>query len=405
MRSFFLRYLPHFYRIEYFLDSYFSFFLAKITGSNFKNRTKNRLDINLLKEKIEKNQKKRLAIFVAFHNSNELPISNLNYLDILRETFFEIIYVHNGELNQDIKDILKSKGCYVICRKNIGQDFGAWKDSLSLINYYKLTNKLEWILLCNDSNFCLGGSNAEIFVEKFSSILENKKEIDFISLNCNYEKMLHYQSYFLCLSNSVFQNKKFHKFWRNYMPLSNRFHAIERGEKRLSKKVLNHFRPRVIYNSHELYKNISSKHTNFKYLIGNLPKSSFYLESCIDLESENLNINNLGAKKIINALESYNQSHVFGLLNIVFLSNPFFKKDVVRMGTFSFSQIYELLNLEKLQLDQYLIDEIMDLLTRRGTSYSYLESTRTAYRKGINPFGTTFDYHAQTQNLKDKFFN
>ena len=75
------------------------------------------------------------------------------------------------------------------------------------------------------------------------------------------------------------------------------------------------------------------------------------------------------------------------------------------MGTFSFSQIYELLNSEKLQINQNLIEEIMNLLTKRGTSYSYLESIRTAYRKGINPFGTTFDYHTQTQNLKNKFYS
>ena len=33
---------------------------------------------------------------------------------------------------------LNDRGCYVICRKNIGQDFGAWKDCFALINYYKL---------------------------------------------------------------------------------------------------------------------------------------------------------------------------------------------------------------------------------------------------------------------------
>ena len=135
-------------------------------------------------------------------------------------------------------------------RENIGQDFGAWKDSFELIKFYKLNIDLDWLLFCNDSNFCLGGDNSDKFISKLSSKLEKINEIDFISLNCNYERRLHYQSYFLCFSKVVFQNKKFQKFWKRYLPISHRFHAIENGEKKLSSKVLSSFRPSVIFTSH-----------------------------------------------------------------------------------------------------------------------------------------------------------
>ena len=85
-----------YFRIEYFVSAYFSFTILKFKGTNYLKRTKDRKDINILREKIEKNNKKRLAIFVAFHSKNLIPKSNLNYLNILNKCSFTTIYIING---------------------------------------------------------------------------------------------------------------------------------------------------------------------------------------------------------------------------------------------------------------------------------------------------------------------
>ena len=77
-----------YFRLEYRIEAYLSFIFEKLKGSNFKTRTKNRGDINFLKERLIKNEKKRLAIFVAFHNPNLIPESNINHLNILKESLF-----------------------------------------------------------------------------------------------------------------------------------------------------------------------------------------------------------------------------------------------------------------------------------------------------------------------------
>ena len=64
-----------YFRIEYFLSASLSFAILKFKGSNYLKRTKDRKDISELREKIEKNNKKRLAIFVAFHSKNTVPKS------------------------------------------------------------------------------------------------------------------------------------------------------------------------------------------------------------------------------------------------------------------------------------------------------------------------------------------
>ena len=393
------------FRIEYIFSAYLSFFFLKLKGTNYLKRTENRNDIIQLKEKIEKNPKKRLAIFVAFHSASKIPQSNLNYINILKKCSFNIIYILNGNLNEKVLEQLNFLDCYVICRENVGQDFGAWKDGIALLERYKITEQLKWLLLCNDSNFCLGGRNSDYFIETFSETLDSSKEVDFISLNCNYERRLHYQSYFLCLSNNVFQNKIFINFWDKYLPLNHRFHAIESGEKKFTTKVLNKYRPKIMYTSHELCESIiSNLNDDYHFLIKNLPKSLFFLEAAFENNTENKELIKLGISKIINSLESYNPSHVFGLLNVIYLQAPFLKKDVMRQGVFSYSQIYEILQIDKLNIAENLRNEIMEFFIRGGTTYSYMESKRSAYRRGIPVFGKIYEYQFESTLIRDKYF-
>tara|TARA_B100000886_G_scaffold20799_1_gene13289 strand:- start:525 stop:1763 length:1239 start_codon:yes stop_codon:yes gene_type:complete len=401
----------HFYKIvlpklfwgsNYYLEALFVYALIKLQGSTPNKRLRDRNNINFLKDRLAKTNSKRLAIFVGYHNSNKIPESNLNYLNILRKTNFEIIYVHNGNLDQNIKKLLTDLGHYVICRDNVGQDMGAYKDVMILLENHKLTDKLNWILICNDSNFCIGGENAEKFSNRLSNILEKEvqNKPDFISLNCNYDRDLHHQSYFLCFSSIVFKNKKFKNFWKNYIPLNHRYHAIEQGEKKLTKKVLSKYKAKIMFTSHELCASLNVNLRDQKYLVDNLPKVLFYLSLSFE-DSEKIEYE---TKTIIDSLENYNPSHVFGLLNILFMDYPFLKKDVVRQGTFSFSQIFDVLHTTNLSINEDLRNEIMDSLLKGGTSYSYRGSPKKAFQKGITPEGFTYDFHYISMLLRMKAF-
>jgi len=401
----------HFYKIvlpklfwgsNYYLEALFVYALIKLQGSTPNKRLKDRSNINFLKDRLAKNNAKRLAIFVGYHNSDKIPESNLNYLNILRKTNFEIIYVHNGNLDQKIKRFLTDMGHYVICRDNVGQDMGAYKDVMLLLENHKLTDNLDWILICNDSNFCIGGDNAEKFANRLSNILEKEVQDkpDFISLNCNYDRDLHHQSYFLCFSKIVFKNKRFKNFWKNYIPLNHRYHAIEQGEKKLTKKVLSKYKAKIMFTSHELCASLNVNLSDQKYLVDNLPKVLFYLSLSFE-DSEKIEYE---TKTIIDSLENYNPSHVFGLLNILFMDYPFLKKDVVRQGTFSFSQIFDVLHTTSLSIKEDLRNEIMDSLLKGGTSYSYRGSPKKAFQKGITPEGFTYDFHYISMLLRMKAF-
>ncbi len=403
-----LKFYSYLLKVEYSLTAWISFIFLKLKGTNYKKRLKDIKDINILRSKLDLNNQKRLAIFVAYHSSHKIPQSNINHLIILKESLFEIIYVHNGYLEEKVKNDLKKKGCYVICRENIGQDFGAWKDTISLLEEYKITGNLEWLLLCNDSNFCVGGNNAISFKEKFKKFLSIKNsEFDFICLNCNYEGKKHYQSYFLCLSKVIIRNKKFKNFWKTYIPMNNRYYAINNGEKKFSQLILHNFKPKIIFSSDQLCLRMKENFIpNFNYISHLLPQNLFFLEACFifDKSKETQKID-LVITKLINSLRKYNPSHVFGLLNIIFLESPFLKKDIVRMGVFEINQIDKLLNSNQLKITKKLKNEIIKFLINEGNQYKYLKFRRAAVRKGIPVSKNLYEYLPISKELKNIYYS
>ena len=77
----------------------------------------------------------------------------------------------------------------------------------------------------------------------------------------------------------------------------------------------------------------------------------------------------------------------------------------MRQRVFSYSQIYEVLKLNKLNIEENLMKEIMDTLIKGGTTYSFMESKRSAYRRGIPVFGKIYEYQFESTLLRDKYFN
>ena len=388
-------------RLELRIKSRLEYYLSILSGSNCINRLKDRPDIENLKNLINQNEKKRIALFVGYHRRDLIPFSNIQYIKNLIHCSFTIVYIHNGKLNEEAKKTLSDLGCFVICRKNLGQDFGGWKDALSLLRKYKLDNILDWILLCNDSNFCLEGKNSEDFVKRFSTALSSINKPDFLALNVNFDEHLHYQSYFLCFSRKIFKSKRFLRFWRFYKPLSNRYYAINKGEVAISLKVLNKFKGKILYPSYELGPEIINQSIfDHHKLIDLLPKNLFFFESCFNKDSSI----DTGVRKMMNALESYNSSHVYALYFILFSKSPFLKKDLCRMGIFTTSQIYELLKELKPQISENFIQEIMQHYLQQGTSYSYEKLPRVTIKRGIcwDP-NVQFSTRYNSKIYKDKF--
>jgi hypothetical protein len=384
------------YKVEYTLQSRLGFCIHWLSGGRPQTRIIKCHYVRPTSRSTRESNKNKACIFAAYHNGEQAPASNINYIKSLHACGFRVFYIHNGQLTHQAIDSLTPFCEQIISRSNIGQDFGAWKDGYIYCLENQLLVNTEWLLLCNDSNFFLGGSHAKTFINTFKAKLSNE-DSDLIALNKNYECWQHYQSYFLCFHYRIFAKKEFNEFWKQYLPLNNRFHAIKKGEIALSQNIIGSSSASILFDSPKLYQAIAECPSSTEDILQYLPKNSL---SSLRIPWEDLSrpINKVYLQQILAYLDSHNPGHAYALLWVKFLRSPFLKKDLYRQGVFSLPQIMSMLNNEDIDDESKIIEEVLHGYASQGSSSSYIYYPREACRKGI-PLPPTQIFHGYGYKL------
>lgn len=384
------------YKAEYSLQSRFEYCIHWLSGGRPETRIIKCHYIRSTSQSAKKLTKNKVCIFAAYHNNEKAPASNINYVSSLYACGFRIFYMHNGQLTHQAIESLTPFCERIISRSNMGQDFGAWKDGYIYCQANQLLTKTDWLLLCNDSNFFLGGHHATTFITAFNRELSNANS-DLIALNKNYECWQHYQSYFLCFHSRIFAKKEFNKFWKQYLPLNNRFHAIKKGEIALTRNIIGSATTSILFDSPKLHQAIVECNSPAEDILQYLPKNSL---SNLQVERNELNkpINKVYLQQILAYFDYHNPGHAYALLWVKFLKSPFLKKDLYRQGVFSLPQIMSMLNYEDIDNESKILEEVLHGYTSEGSSSSYIYYPREACRKGI-PLPSTQIFHGYGYKL------
>ena len=368
-------------RQDYRREALFEYVFHKLKGGNAFRRLNAFPVHNHIDSSPESAVSDCLAIFVAYHPGEPVPKSNLDYLSSLAACGFRIIYIHNGSLSKADTAILSNYCEQILCRQNIGQDMGAWKDGLCYLEESSKLDDVKWLLLCNDSNIFLGGPEKSAFEELFSGELQ-RTNLDLICLNRNFECWMHCQSFFLCFHKNLFESQKFKTFWRDYLPLSHRHHAIRNGEIKLSREVIQNSRISVLYDSAALFREIENGAYRADKFYPLLPLGSLHFSKDQSLDE---GIDLVRLQCIFATLDSRNPSHVYALLFVTFLKSPFLKKDLFRHGIFCLTQLTRLFDSIGVVYHSDRWYEMVDALTKGGSNSSYINYQKEAFRKGIVP--------------------
>ena len=406
MYQFFLQYLHPYLRLEYFVSAWFELIICWCMGK----RWKRRLVCKSGNWPLPSQSFKRLALFAAFHGP-EVSLSNLVYIRCLNKAGFKVIYVHNGNLSQDSVQKLSQLCEVVLERINLGQDWGCFKDGFLNLRRYGWLNNIEWLLFCNDSVHFLGDRVGAQFARRLHNELETMPE-PLLALNENLQLWQHLQSFFVAVRPEIFNNIRFIQFWKDYLPLSHRYHAINKGEVRWSLEVLNHYPRRILYSPNALFEYASKAYEDEDWLgISRLliPKCCgsvvdglrSHLAEDIGADEDRRKIPRSGGRfttshvywdqlmALMGILESTNTSHSCALMFCGLLGSPFLKKDICRHNTYTISQIRQFLEYhftnnsqESLESDA-LWSEILGSYISQGTLVSYLFRPRIAFRKGL----------------------
>lgn len=398
--------LAPFLRVEYYLSAWFEFLGFFLTGRTWLRRLRRRAGswpqppLGL----------RRIAIFAAFHGP-QVGFSNLAYLRCLRSAGFQVVYIHNGPISAASMELLQQLCAVVMERPNLGQDWGCFKDGFLNLRRHGWLKNIDWLLFCNDSVHFLGDQVGAEFAARLNNELETMTE-PVLALNENLQLWQHLQSFFVAVRPEVFNNHRFVKFWKDYLPISHRYHAINKGEVRWSLRVLNNYPRRVLYTPAAICEYAGQAYLDENWLgISRLliPKCCgtvvdslrSHLAEDISADEDRRNIPRSAGRfttsyvywdqlmALMGILESTNTSHSCALMFCGLLGSPFLKKDICRHNTYTLSQIRQYLeyhftnNCDDSAESRSLWLEILDSYLNQGTLVSYLFRPRVAFRKGL----------------------
>tara|TARA_B100000886_G_scaffold45430_1_gene27900 strand:- start:1642 stop:2934 length:1293 start_codon:yes stop_codon:yes gene_type:complete len=189
---------------------------------------KNKIIYILSRSKILQNKplnSKNTIVFALFQKG-KLRGDIRFVIEFLKEKGFDIVGVNTQKLVGDDIELFD----YYVERKNYGQDFGSYK--LAFTRLFKRKNyDPEKIIMLNDSIFFCRDSLDEFF----NDLLD--KNFDVIGATENFEVSYHLGSFCISLSNIIFKEKKFRKFWKNFKLTNIRPTNIKKGEMGLSKAL------------------------------------------------------------------------------------------------------------------------------------------------------------------------
>ncbi len=179
----------------------------------------------------------RIVLMVIYCYDGELMQYRKKLINDIRP-YADVLYiVYNGYINEEGTDFLNQKADFVIQRKNVGYDAGAYKDILTQVPL----EKYDELLLMNDTFFG--------FFFPLSDFFEHtgeKASIDFWGLTKHprgvwkdgegFEE--HIQSYFLLIKSRMLHSEEFKLFWET-MPYPESF---DEAVKKFELKFTTYFR-------------------------------------------------------------------------------------------------------------------------------------------------------------------
>jgi hypothetical protein len=354
-------------------------------------------------------------VFVLYAKTS-LPDFTQNALNAIARSPHNLIIVSNATLSPLLKAQLQDKCYKLIERKNLGRDFGAYKDGVNYVLEHH--PDADRIVLMNDSVFFFQRT-----IDKL--IADLNAPHDFIGVTETHQYHYHVQSFMLSFGREVVRSKAFARFWKRYRPISTRRFTIHRGELRLTRQLTRAgFRPHILYQPAHLLPHLQRKpvresieliqllpidartdlYSHFLTVLGEKYSPSSY--AALEAVSQGIRriqagpprgadggqlvrINNQAAgmeqwsfgifpNLIVSSISRNNQMHHGGLLFIKYLGLPLLKRDIFYRELFTLEETYRFLT----DIGEPLRDEVLADLRRSGSGANLKGLFRLMYRHG-----------------------
>jgi hypothetical protein len=167
----------------------------------------------------------KIVLFMHFDGRGNLRPQLLDYIRAFKATGRDIVFVSNaGRLKPDVFENLQAECAAIIVRRNVGYDFGAWRDAIDLLGLPR--GDTQEVILANDSVF---GPIAPL-ADPLRRIDYDKADV--WGLTESWQLRYHLQSFFLAFGPTALHAKAWRKFWDSVKPVPVKsfvVHAYEVG--------------------------------------------------------------------------------------------------------------------------------------------------------------------------------
>lgn len=362
-------------------------------------------------------QKKDNTYFIlVLYSKGPAPEFLTNLIDAIDKSPHNLILVSNFKLSPLQKAELSEKCRVLIERKNIGRDFGGYKDGIDYVmSHFPDVGR---IVLVNDSLFFFRKS-----LDKLIADLNGPQ--DFIGVTETQEFHYHVQSFMLSFGPAVIRHHAFLKFWKKYRPIGTRYWTIHRGEVRLTREITKAgFRPHILFPTAHLFNHLQRRpvrdaiehvrllpiparrnlYKAFLSFIGesNSASSLSVLEAVAygvrrmqpgargSGDGRLVQINNQAAgmdqwslgifpDKLVSAISQKNQMHYGAFLFMKHLGFPILKRDIFFRRLYTLEEVHQILT----ELGEPLRDEVLSDLRRTGSGENLRRLRGLMYRHGM----------------------
>ncbi len=162
----------------------------------------------------------RLVLFMHYDAAGAVRPQILAYISELAASGRAIVFVTNsGKLNPIATQSLRKLCASIVIRRNVGYDFGAWRDTLDHLGLPRA--ETEEIIFANDSVFGpLHPLNT--ILDKFDYSVA-----DIWGLTESWQTRYHLQSFFMAFGPKALHAEAFKKFWRSVRPVPAKTYIIK----------------------------------------------------------------------------------------------------------------------------------------------------------------------------------
>jgi lipopolysaccharide biosynthesis protein len=172
---------------------------------------------------------KRVAIFAHYDPCGRVHDYVVYYLEALRAAGYEIVFVSNApKLDDRAVNVLRPLCAIILRRVNVGYDFGAYKDALSVIGEL---SAFEELIVANDSVY---GP-----LHDLATILKRcDASASVWGITDSWSQRYHLQSYFLLFRKDALAAPCMRKFWDSVRYGGSKTWVISKCEVRLTQFML-----------------------------------------------------------------------------------------------------------------------------------------------------------------------